>query len=76
MKPFQSLSGQASQEDGLALLTSYKEVEVKASALFGGINARLASFEVGVPGLALHGLVRLNDLFHVSQGGIESPYSD
>lgn len=64
-KKKQSISKPVSAEDGAALLASYKEVETKASDLFGAVTTRSVSFEAGIPGLTHHGLTRLDDLFHV-----------
>ncbi|GJJ11672.1 hypothetical protein Clacol_005908 [Clathrus columnatus] len=46
-----SLPGPVAQDDGLAILNSYKEVQIKISVLLSAMSVGVASIEQGAPGL-------------------------
>ncbi|GJJ11691.1 hypothetical protein Clacol_005927 [Clathrus columnatus] len=53
-----SLPGPVTQDEGIALLNSFQEVQVKISILSSDVGARVASIEQGAPGLCGYGFKR------------------
>ncbi|GJJ11640.1 hypothetical protein Clacol_005876 [Clathrus columnatus] len=60
-----SISGPVSHEDGVALLSSYKEIQAKSIAQVTAFNVRISSIEQGAPGVCHFGLNRLLGLYDV-----------
>ncbi|GJJ11679.1 hypothetical protein Clacol_005915 [Clathrus columnatus] len=60
-----SLPGPVTQDEGIAILNSCKEVQVKISVLLSAVSVRVTSVEHGAPGLCEYGINRLLALFTV-----------
>ncbi|GJJ11617.1 hypothetical protein Clacol_005853 [Clathrus columnatus] len=58
-----SISSSVSHEDGVALLSSYKEVQAKTVVLVTAVNLRIGSLEQGASGICDYGFNKLLDLY-------------
>ncbi|GJJ11639.1 hypothetical protein Clacol_005875 [Clathrus columnatus] len=61
-----SISGPVSHEDGVALVSSYKEVQVKTTILVAAVNVRIGSLEQGASGICDYGFNKLLSLYESS----------
>ncbi|GJJ11638.1 hypothetical protein Clacol_005874 [Clathrus columnatus] len=61
-----SISGPISHEDGVALLSSYKEVQTKTIVILAAATVRISSIEQGASGLCDYGFNKLLSLYELT----------